>query len=939
MNSFVSALLVIGDDNQFLALTLEAISNQPIAELIVVDTSDSAREIGSLIRADFEIKYASAPGVSYANAVALAAAEVSENASWLWLLHDDSAPLAGALEELVKVGDAAVSAAVIGAKQVDFSNPRIIRQLGLTLTKRGNLFTRVTGELDQSQHDDDSDVLAVGTAGALIRRSVFEQLNGLDADMPPLAADFDLSLRARAAGHRVLVAPQARVAHALRSMSGPKSALRKAEIQLQLSYLPLGFALAYWFGLPLTTLVRMVWRVANKRPDRLAGELIAGLWGYFTIGARMRSRRPISRSARKAIRALYATKQQVRDDRLRDAEADEIEARVEAHAQLASRDNGGDTSTAQILLGQVSRAKSFVASGGLWFAAALLAGSYSYFPRAEAISGGSTLPLSQNFIDLFAKAGASWHAIGQGFAAPADPFVWVLTALGAFTFWSPSLSIAILFFIAKSLAFFAAFKAASVFTRRAWVRNVAALSYVLFPTFLLAQQQLRVASLVTLIFLPLVVYTTARVALLGAEISVRTKAQTWTWVALSGLSIAVVTASTPNLIPLALLGLLLTLLLRPRRWGYLIWTGLPFATIFAPYALYLLIGLAQPMAVLADPAVPQPTAVASFFGFVVGNPAQGLGLNLGLVFGLGTVLLALVGLLSRVMPKVLALLGFGLIALVLAWVFAQVQFTALGVGPTSAATVNGNPAGLLGVWALTLVCAIAAWLDSLAIRSIIRVAVAALVLTVLAPGTYSAWALSNQVATYSSARVMPALIDAEAKAGSSASVLVISKDGDHFTAEWLPMNGVQLEDVSVAYRFALAKLEQSEPGYDSIASLVAALVSGNLGSDAALSQNQIEYILVPKAALVTGSEIAGALDQVTSLQAAGLTEYGKVWRVLSSSQDSATQAKSSSLWSITKLIQLGVLGGFVLLAIPTSGRRKQPAVSEIFIDGNEVSDE
>ncbi len=937
MKTFVSALLVVGDDSQFLARTLEAISNQPIHELIVVDTSVAGQPVENRIVGNFEIKYAAAPKTSYAAALALAATAVSAEANWLWLLHDDSAPLDGALTNLLAVAEASPSAAVIGPKQVDWNNPRIIRQLGLTLTKRGNLFTRVTGALDQSQHDADSDVLAVGTAGALIRREVFDQFDGFDLRMPALAADFDFSMRARAAGFRVLVAPQARVAHVLRSMTGPKTALRKAEIQLQLSYLPLGFALAYWFGLPLTTLVRLIWRLANKRPDRLGGELAAGIWGYFTIFARLASRRSVSRSARKAMRVLYATSQQVRDDRLRDIEADEIEARVEAHAQLAGRDGDTETTTAQILLGQVSKAKSFVAGGGLWFVAALLVLSWSFWPSDEAVIGGGTIPLAQNWLDLFARAGASWHPIGHGFVAPADPFVWVLSAFGAITFWAPSLSISIFFFAAKALGFVAAYKAVSVFTRKSWVRNVSALAYVLWPTFALAQQQLRITSLIAMVFTPFVVYTVARVALLGAEISVRTKAQTWTWVALSGLSIAVVTAAAPNTIPVIVLGLALVFVMRPRRFGYLIWTGLPFAAIFAPYAFYLIAGIGSPLAVLADPGVPVSTASAGFFGFLVGNPGQGLGLTIGLAFGLGTVLLAAVGLLSRSYGRIAGLLGFGLLALALAWLVAHLDFVAIGIGSVTSDRINGNPYALLGIWALALVCAIAVLLDGLLVRSVLRVSVVALVAAVITPGIWFGVQHSASVGNHATARVMPALIDAQAQAGSQAQVLIISKSGSRYTGEWVPVSGVQLEDLSVAYRFALSNVEAQSKSYASVATLVADLVSGNTPDPAAFSSNQIQYVLVPNPNTADATAISASLDQVSNLQAAGLTEYGKVWRVQGDSQVAAE--KDKSLWSITKLIQLGVLIGFLLLAIPTTARRKQASGAEIFIYDTDEGDQ
>ena len=64
------------------------------------------------------------------------------------------------------------SAALVGPKQVDWDDPEQLLEVGLRTTasaRRAN--DVVAGEIDQGQHDDRSDVLAVGTAGALIDRA------------------------------------------------------------------------------------------------------------------------------------------------------------------------------------------------------------------------------------------------------------------------------------------------------------------------------------------------------------------------------------------------------------------------------------------------------------------------------------------------------------------------------------------------------------------------------------------------------------------------------------------------------------------------------------------------------------------------------------------------------------------------------------------------
>ena len=57
------------------------------------------------------------------------------------------------------------------------------------------------------------DVLAVGSAGMLVRREVWDALGGFDADYVAYCEDVYLSLRAWQAGYRVVHEPEAVVLH------------------------------------------------------------------------------------------------------------------------------------------------------------------------------------------------------------------------------------------------------------------------------------------------------------------------------------------------------------------------------------------------------------------------------------------------------------------------------------------------------------------------------------------------------------------------------------------------------------------------------------------------------------------------------------------------------------------------------------------------------
>lgn len=142
-----------------------------------------------------------------------------EPEQWLWLLHDDCAPEPDALAQLLRVveneQELGKDVAVIGPKLRGWYDRRQLLEVGVTIAHSGRRWTGLDRrEQDQGQHDHVTPVLAVSTAGMLIRREVYEELGGFDRRLPLMRDDIDLCWRAQSAGHRVLVAPEAVVRHA-----------------------------------------------------------------------------------------------------------------------------------------------------------------------------------------------------------------------------------------------------------------------------------------------------------------------------------------------------------------------------------------------------------------------------------------------------------------------------------------------------------------------------------------------------------------------------------------------------------------------------------------------------------------------------------------------------------------------------------------------------
>lgn len=953
MKPSVVAVVISHDEPDYLSVTLDSLKKQTLAvdQILVIDTSTNSNCV-EIARSYGVSQIEQLPAsTTLANSVAFAVKNISANfveqPAWLWLLHDDSAPEASALQNLLQAVEASPSVAQAGPKLVDWNDSRVVNQLGLTLTPLGDLFSIVSGELDQSQHDDADDVLAIGTAASLIRFDVLKQLGGFDTSAPELAVDFDFSIRARMAGHRVIVVPSAKVAHASLSMKGarprgwldttPKAALRRSAIHLRLAYAPIAVALLFWLFLPLLGLVRAVGRIAAKRPDRIWAEISAALWGFFTIGRRLSSRAAIAKTSVlkfSKLRALRASWQQVRSSNRAALEREQSEATLAAFAR------------GEFEVEQSSSSVGFVASGALWIATALAAVSFIYWPAGNAASGGGLLPLSDSWLTLFSRAGASFQPIGLGYFAPSDPFVWVLTMLGSLTFWAPSLSLAILLLLAKSIAFAGAWRVTAMVTDSTLVRNAAALVFAFWPALALAQEQARIPAVIAIVTLPWLVFSVARAAGIGKA---NFSTQTWSWVAVSGLLLFVVSASAPNTVPILLSALALVVLTRIRKIGFLIWIPLPTATVFGPTVLYYIFGIAKPLALLADPGLPQQSEKTPVWQMMLGG--QSFGISLPVIGEFSTwifipvTLIALLALVGRRWGVAFVAWVAAIATVAIAWMVGSLSFAAVGVGSTVRSTdfVNGSPAALFGLFGLLVAILFALGLGAVKKPVALRIISSVLALTTLAPALVLAVTATPNL-KYTDGRVVPSIVAAEAEQGSALKMLVINpevnSDGSiQFGAEVVSGDGVQLEDVSLSYRFALDGVKQSRAvEYNRIAQLVADLASAN-GSELqkTIDDAGIGYVLVPDKSSVIAGQLGVALDSVKELEAVGSTDTGQLWRVREPNQELLNAGlQPNSSWSITKGVQLAVLLGFVLLAIPSvNQRRRVSGDSQIFVEAGD----
>ena len=468
-----------------------------------------------------------------------AAPEMPEHQVWFWLLHDDSAPAEDCLERLLTAATNARSVGVVGPKQVGWDNPELLLEVGLRATasaRRANDI--VPGEVDQGQHDDRSDVLAVGTAGALIDRAVWEEVGGIAPWLGPFGDGLELSRAARLAGYRVIVEPTAVIRHRRASYQGlrrpasvshsssaqPRTDAEAIEVALPesdpersfrarrsaqltnwaaFSTRPIGLLLT-WFV--ILGLMRSVWRLASKAPA-LAGDELGAALAVAGRSRRVRAaRRRLAQHTKapaSALGRLYVTAAEIRGVR-RDRTRQERErrARAAAPSELELRE-----------LAALARSRRRTLGAVMVLVLALSTYGLSRLLLTRSITGGALPLFSGGWRQMWDSAWSTWIATADGYPGGVTPLLAILTlpaALGRLVGLETSALISALVLLAVPLAALGAWFAAGTMTRKVALRAWAALVWALSPSLLLALGHGRLGALLVHLVLPWALLALAR---------------------------------------------------------------------------------------------------------------------------------------------------------------------------------------------------------------------------------------------------------------------------------------------------------------------------------------------------------------------------------------------------------------------------------------------
>ena len=931
MNPRVTAIIVAQQGGEHLTRTLEALRSQTRRPDIVLAVDNSAKGTAKAELLAFGPAQiiSMSDKISFGEAVELAVRVIPVAASpddFLWLLAQDSAPAPDALAALLGALEVSPSVGIAGPKQMDWAAPDHIREFGLTLTRGGRTVSLVTEELDQGQHDNLSDIMAVGANGMLMRQSLWHELGGFDPHLRTVDDALDFSVRARLAGHRIIVVPSARVLAAGDGVIGLPEATtvrtskrgarlrRSAELYRRLVYVPGGTVFWHWLGLLPSAIIRSLDQLLAKNPGAVGGEFRAAAAAGFSGGAVGRARRSIKVSRRASWASIAALRMSPAEVRRR---------------RILARE------TAHIIVHGEKRPVHFFATGGGWSVLALAAvaiAAFSPLLGAANLAGGALLPLGTTPLELWQQVGYGWRDNALGLIGAADPFAGILAILGSAIWWQPSFSLVLLWFTALPLAGLGAWFLASRLTERSGIRAFVAIAYGLSPTLIIALLNGRPAAVLAHLLLPWLFFAGIR------------SARSWSSSATTSLLFAAVIACAPSLAPALLAVWLGSVILTGRYVARYLAIPVPAAVLFAPLVVTQLLA-GNLLGLLSDPGAAVGYAVAPSWQVALGFPTAGLGGWFGAVGALpwaGTaaslvvlilvgvvVALAIAGLFSAHPIRAQLALAISLLGLVTAVMASgfQVAFSGGEVVPVW-------PGAALSLMWLGLVVAAATGMSVLRKFSVYPAVVAIVAVSLLAFPLLTTMNVGVAEVSVGNGKVLPAYVVAQAQLDPGVGTLVLTpQSGGGLGAILTRGDGPTLEGMSTLVSTRITFTAEDVR----LATLVGNL-SSNSGTESAaeLTDLGVGFIVLtaPQTALGTPASSAAqamstrvktALDSNPDIDAVGVTDTGLLWRFAAGT--GAAPGAHMPLSAAEPLLAL-IVGGqalviilTLLLAIPTGAPR------------------
>lgn len=455
-----------------------------------------------------------------------AAANGRDDDEWWWILTDDARPEPAALDALIEATRRSTGVGIVGPKLVDRDDHRRLLSMGYQLTRAGRPAGSPEGEIDQGQYDRLSDTLGVPLAGTLIERAVLDDLGGVEPAFDEGTEGLDLSWRSHLAGHRVVLAPNARVGLGHEGIGVQRpwwTRVRTRQIALARGS---AWALPWrTLSVLVTSLVAAFGLLLVKRPRSAGAEMadvVAVLSPWRGLGARWRNRSRVT-VPRRHLRSLFdtsATAWRGTADLVQDALTPK--AAGQRRESGAAVESGPVSEEAQALESGHSRPRqwwSWPVVLGLIAVTALTAIRWrdlwpAFSGSSAGVAGGELEVQTAGSGALWQEWWGSWGGDGLGGPGPAEPWLLPMSGLTWLVEHLPwvgssaspaGLAASLVLVTSMPLAYLSCVLAARSVTDRRWPRVVAGIGWAALPPLSGALAWGRLGPVVVHVLAPLIV--------------------------------------------------------------------------------------------------------------------------------------------------------------------------------------------------------------------------------------------------------------------------------------------------------------------------------------------------------------------------------------------------------------------------------------------------
>ncbi len=524
----VTALLVVHDGATWLAEVVASIASQTHSadRIVAIDT-------GSIDGSPKLLKGARIPtitlerdagfGAAVASGVEQLPSMIEGVQEWLWILHDDCLLHPGALEALLASVVERPNVVMAGPKLLGWHDKTHLLEVGISIGSNGARWTGLEPfEYDQGQRDGITEVLSVSTAGALIRRDVFEELGGFDKNLELFRDDVDFGWRVRVAGHAVIAVTDAIGYHAQaasteRRTIDVKGALLHRPLLLDRqnsAYVLLANSSLWtlpWIALQLLSgaLVRAIGYLFAKLPGYASDELLAVVT-LLVHPAELIAARRIRKKSRLISSRVVQEFIPSRFVQLRSSLARGVDRFRKFALPDRNRDSVITISDLTINEDEDLLAPAATQSWKSVFTRPLIAATTFIVVlsliwtrhRLGPLSGGALAQSPHHFKDLAKFYLSSWHDIGMGSGLSAPSWIPLLLLASVVTLGNIALWVTLFFIAAPFILLFTSHRYLARYTGNKWLSAGAASLYSLSPVSLAAINSGRLGVVLFLALLP-----------------------------------------------------------------------------------------------------------------------------------------------------------------------------------------------------------------------------------------------------------------------------------------------------------------------------------------------------------------------------------------------------------------------------------------------------